>query len=202
MVRPGRRALLTLIGVLLLAGCSRAPTPAPLPATTSVASTRPTASASPSPTAFTSTCDDSLPVSEVNRAVGAPVLGTTAFVVGIPEPNIGRLANLNCRYGIPDPVPGQPPGAAQVEIGVNLYTSPAVAASRVQATVNSYLSTGATPTPTTVGTNPATILTGSGDPTLVVAAGARTVAVTVAPPLLTSNEVLVKVASLALTAVR
>jgi hypothetical protein len=110
--------------------------------------------------------------------VGKPVVGTTAFVVGVAEPNIGRLIYLNCRYGIAKRVKGKPAPDPLLEVGVSLYKTAAQASSRVQATVNDYASQGATSRPLAIGQFAGTLLVGSGSPTLVVNAGPRTVAVT------------------------
>ena len=70
-----------------------------------------------------------------------------------------------------------PSPTPKIEIGVSLYNATARAASRVQATVEDYLSHGARSAQMTVDQYPGTVLTGYGDPTIVVAAGPRTVAV-------------------------
>ncbi len=107
------------------------------------------------------------------------MIGKTNFVVGVAEPDIGRLAYLNCRYGIPAAVKGKPAPTAQVEIGVSLYDSVAQAARRLQGTIVNYLSNGASRADTVAGTYPVTVLTGYGDPTVVGALGQRTVAISV-----------------------
>ncbi|MCW2540047.1 MAG: hypothetical protein JWN95_1772 [Frankiales bacterium] len=141
------------------------PTPTPTPTATT-------------PVSLGGTCDDLLPVSRVNGAVGKPVVGTTAYVVGVAEPNIGRLIYLNCRYGIAKRVKGKPAPGPLLEVGVSLYKTAAQASSRVQATVDDYASQGATSRPVAIGQFPGTLLVGFGSPTLVVNAGPRTVAVT------------------------
>ena len=107
------------------------------------------------------------------------MIGKTADVLGIAEPNIGRLTYLNCRYGIPAAVKGKPAPAPGVEIGISLYDSAAQATRRVQGTVADYRTHGATEQSAAVNQLPASILLGYGGPTIVVAAGPRTVAVTV-----------------------
>jgi hypothetical protein len=115
-------------------------------------------------------------------------VGKTSFIVGVAEPTIGRLARLDCQYGITTAiVKKKPVSTTKVEIGVSLYQTAAQAAARVAGTVQAYRSSGATPTQVAVGQYPATILTGSGEPTLVVAAGPRTVAVTVLHTFVTSG---------------
>jgi hypothetical protein len=192
-VRSARLAALVLVPIAattLLTGCSQSKKQAPISsptgstsvatsksATASKASTAPArASVAPS---FNGQCDDLLPVLVVDQALGRPVIGSTSFVRGIAEPNIGRLTYLNCRYGLPKAVKGKPAPVAQVEIGVSLYRSAAQAAARVQGTIEDYRSHGASQQVAAVGNDSATILIGNGSPTLVVAEGPRTVAITV-----------------------
>ena len=49
-----------------------------------------------------------------------------------------RLANLNCRYGIP-PQHGGAPAEPLIEIGVSLYRTTAQAQARVRGTVYDYV---------------------------------------------------------------
>jgi hypothetical protein len=120
--------------------------------------------------------------------VGLPVIGKTAFIVGIAEPNIGRLAYLNCRYGITTSVVKKKKVTdTKIEIGLSIYKSSAQAAARVKGTIEDYRSHGARKTDTTVGSHSATLLTGYGQPTLVVAAGVRTVAVSMSAKLVHSS---------------
>lgn len=191
-----------LSGVLLLAGCTQAE--APNGAASSSASGTPVSSsarssasvsASRSPTAAATgapslggRCEDLLPVGTVNIALRRTVIGRTAFVLGVAEPDIGRLTYLNCRYGLAAPVKGKPAPVPQVEIGISLYGSPAQAERRVQATIDYYRTHGAADRAVRVGSVQGTVLTGYGLPTLVVGAGPRTAAVTVTPKLLTRGS--------------
>jgi len=129
-------------------------------------------------------CADLLDLSVVGEALGRPVIGRTSDIVGVAEPNIGRLTYLNCQYGLANPVKGKPAPPPQLEIGVSLYNSAAQAETRVRGTVQDYESHGARPIQVMVGSTPATILADYGYATLVVAAGPRTVAVTADPKLI------------------
>lgn len=124
-------------------------------------------------------CSDLLPVTTIDGVLGKTVVGRSSDILGVAEPNIGRLTYLNCRYGLATAVKGKPAPTPQVEIGISLYKSAAQAAQRVQGTVEDYRSHGATQQAAAAGTYPGTILTGYGLPTIVVAAGPRTIAVTV-----------------------
>jgi hypothetical protein len=184
-----RAALLALLlsSGLVLAACTKAEQKASDASTTSSgASSAPATSVTPTPkptpkvpTSFDGACDSLLPVSSVDIAVGRPIIGTTAFIVGVAEPDIGRTAYLNCRYGISTTTKAKKKvTTTQVEVGLSLYKTSAQAAARVQSTVESYRDAGATQLKTNVGTSVGTLLVGNGDPTLVVANGIRTVAVT------------------------
>jgi hypothetical protein len=210
-------ALSALLGLTLLAGCSKAATkktasdtPAPVTSTSTSSTSSSTSSSSSTSARATPTttakpslggqCDDLLPVSTIDNAVGLPVIGKTSFIIGIPEPNIGRLVRLFCRYGISSPAKGKP-AVAKVEISLSLYATSAQANSRVRGTIEDYRAHGATQSSTAVGQFPGTILLGYGSPTLVAAAGPRTVAVTIDPKLVAGHSSgLVAIAKAALDA--
>ncbi|HEY7045670.1 MAG TPA: hypothetical protein VH373_00515 [Jatrophihabitantaceae bacterium] len=146
-------------------------------------------------------CDSLLPQPEIEDLLGVRFSGKTAYVVGIPEKNIGRLGNLNCRYGLG--VSGKQTPA--LEIGISLYKSPAQADMRLTGTIEDYRSHGATQSAATVGGQEGTMLVGGSAgyniPTLVVASDQRTVAVSMLPTVVAANKrgpAMVKVAALAL----
>jgi hypothetical protein len=128
-----------------------------------------------------------LPVTSIDDALGRPVIGRTSFILGIAEPNIGRLARINCQYGLSTPVKGKPTPGPLIEIGISLYNSVAQAGRRVEGTLEDYRTHGAIPQNVSVATVPATILTGYTAPTIVLAAGPRTVVVTVSTRLVSSS---------------
>jgi hypothetical protein len=192
----------------MLAGCTKsAPKSQPPVSSTPVSSSAapstsaPPASATAAPT-LGGECADLLPLTTVDDALGRPVIGRTAFVRGIAEPNIGRLTYLNCRYGLATPVRGKPAPLPQLEIGISLYNSAAQASTRVQGTVADFRTHGGRQQDAAVGNDPATILLGYGYPTLVVAEGPRTVAVTADPKLIATAPTagLVAIAKAALVA--
>jgi len=201
-----------LAGALVLSGCTQAAPKAGGSSSVRVrASAPPAKRASPTRSASRSAapkgppslggrCEDLLPVGTVNIALRRTVIGKTAFVLGVAEPDIGRLTYLNCRYGLGAPAKGKPVPAPLVEIGISLYNSPAQAAKRVQGTVDDFLAHGARGRAARVGSSAGTALTGYGNPTVVVAAGPRTVAVSVSPKLLAAGSV-AELASLAKAAV-
>lgn len=155
------------------------PSSTPVPTTSAPASTSaPTRAVHM--TRLPGTCTDLLPTGGLINALGHPIPDTTSFIVGIAEPDIGRLQSLDCRYGLTDG--GR---SADIEIGIGLYATPARAAARIAPTVADFAAHGATSTAATVGGVPATLLRGGSgagyEPTLVLATGQRTVAVTMRP---------------------
>jgi hypothetical protein len=145
-----------------------------------------------------------LPLSAVEQAISITVSGRTAFVVGVPEKNIHRLAYLNCRYGVPI-VPRGTAAVPSVEIGVSLYATADQAQRRVTATIDDYVSHGARRSATAVDGHPAVLLVGATDPgynvpLLVVALGQRTAAVSLSErvPVAARNRALTALAALAL----
>jgi hypothetical protein len=189
-----------LAALALLGGCTQAAAPSGGASPSATASTSAVSrsastsrSATPKPAvtgepSLGGRCEDLLPVGTVNIALRRNVVGRTAFIRGVAEPDIGRLTYLNCRYGIPAPVKGKPAPAPQVEIGISLYNSPAQANRRVLATVEYYSAHGAKDRTVPVGSVQGVVLSGYGMPTLVVAAGPRTVAISVSPKLLTAGS--------------
>jgi hypothetical protein len=183
--------------IVAVAGCTRAEPKASdasqsVTVTSSAAAATPTTShptASPSVTptteaSFNGTCGDLLAVDAIEQALNRAVVGTTAFIVGVPEPGIGRVAYLNCRYGMQTTVVNKKKSTTvALEVGISLYQTSAQATSRVQGTVEAYRANGARQQSVPVGPYNGTLLVGSGLPTLVVGAGPRTVAVTMSSQL-------------------
>jgi hypothetical protein len=175
---------------MTLSACTKAPGSPSASGTSTASSTAQATSARPSsasakptakagPPSLGGRCEDLLPTGRVNIALHRVVSGKTAFILGVPEADIGRLTYLNCRYGVPAAAKGKPAGDPLVEVGISLYNSSAQAARRVEGTVDDYRSHGARDSSTKVGQYRATVLSGYGSPTLVVAAGVRSIAVTV-----------------------
>jgi len=134
-------------------------------------------------TRLAGTCDTLLPMSAVENAIGRLPPGKTAFVVGVPEKDIGRLAYLNCRYSMPARSAGAPVTAG-IEIGISLYGSASQAQHRLAGTITDYVGHGATRSSLTIAGHDAALLLGATTPgydipLLVVASGQRSVAVSI-----------------------
>jgi hypothetical protein len=212
------RVLVCVCALGLLAACSSSKpakivtvtVPESSPAASSPAATgSPTTSTAASPTTtptpthltkLKGTCETLLPDYDVVDAIGGtPLSGTNAFVVGQPDPTIGRIAYLNCRYGVTGTGTTAVPA---IEIGVSLYGTPAKAAARITATVDDYAAHGATTSQVTVEGLPATMLTGGAGegydvPLLVIAFGQRTIAVSVAGSVATGDKAVTDATALA-----
>jgi hypothetical protein len=188
--------LIGLGAVGLIGACtSRAPAPSKTVTVTvapPVVSATTSHSASPTPsvtsparivTRLAGTCDSLLPLSAVENAVGRLLPGKTAFVVGVPEKDIGRLAYLNCRYVIPAVSTGAP-GTPGIEIGISLYQSESQAQQRLASTITDYVGHGATQSSFTISGHDAELLLGATGrgydiPLLVASSGQRSVAVSI-----------------------
>jgi hypothetical protein len=184
----GAVAALALLAACSSSGSGQGSTQAPKTVYITASSTPPSTSASASPsttaaprpvTKLTATCDSVMPLLDLQDALDVDIAGKTSFVVGLPDRGIGRLAYINCRYGLV----GGATAVPKVEIGVSLYNSAAQAAKRLDGTIADYVDHGATRTPITVSGHDGSILVGSAPgydvPLLVVASGQRTIAVSV-----------------------
>lgn len=180
-------------------------TPAGSPAASSAPVATPPGTTPTQVPKLTGTCETLLPLESVQAVLGRPPLaGATAFVVGKPEPDIGRIGYVNCRYGVTGAGAAAVPA---VEIGLSLYSTPSRASTRIAATVDDYTAHGATSADTSVDGHPATILTGGFGagytvPLLVVAAGQRTVAVSVAPTVASGDKAATAAKALATLALK
>jgi hypothetical protein len=195
-----------------IAGCTsdakhaaRPSTSASTPTLTPPSSSTPSAPPSTAARTLAGDCSTILPLDQVETALGKPVVGHTAFVVNIPDPKIGLLARVNCRYGIGKSIKKgnrtvvPPP---KVEVSVSLYRTDKQAADRVAGTVAVWRDNGARQIDVLVGPDDGTLLIGYGEPLLVVAHGQRTAAVSVQATVLVGKDagaVMGKIAATAIT---
>jgi hypothetical protein len=202
--QPVQPTTVTVTASRPAAGASSSPGPAGASATTSPSA--PVTSAPPTVSRLRGTCDTLLPLAAVDNAIGQAAPGSTAFVVGLAEKDIGRLAYLNCRYAIRGVAAGNVavPG---IEIGISLYNSAAQAQRRMADAVADDVDHGAIRTSLTILGHDAALLAGATDPAheiplLVVASGQRTVAVSVTStfaPAAQRGRIMTALATLALT---
>ena len=131
---------------LVTAGCTRAAPPAASPAVP-VFSTAPAAGAAKERT-VPNTCDAVATLEDISRIFATFVDGQTLPIVGVPQDNIGRIARLDCYYGLP---PGGAVTAAKVWIGLAGYVNAESARKRMTNTVADERAAGATVSDVPVG---------------------------------------------------
>ena len=137
--------------------------------------TRSAASPTPTPTPnLPGGCDQMLPFSDLDQALGRPLFGQSRFVLGVAEPSIGRTGRVTCQFGLA----ANGRGPAMLEVGVSTYKDAASAADRVAATVAALRATATSQKTATVAGQDATMIGTKTDYNLVVAQDDRTVAVT------------------------
>jgi hypothetical protein len=167
------------LAAVLAAGCTSGgnsqaagTTSAPAPSASGSTSAAPT----PTPTPNLPTgCDELLPFTDLDQALGRPLFGETRYVLGVAQPSIGRTGRVTCQYGLARG--GR--GPAPVEVGVSTYKDAESATQRVAATVAALRAGATSQTTGTVAGQPATVLGGRTGSTAVLAQGNRTVAVSV-----------------------
>jgi Protein of unknown function (DUF3558) len=173
-----RRVLLAATG-LVLAGCTSggggqpeaaATTSGPPPSTSTAAAPTPT----PTPN-LPSGCDELLPFTDLDQALGRPLFGRSRYVLGVAEPSIGRTGRVTCQFGLA----ADGKGPVLLEVGVSTYGDSGAATERVAATVSALRSGALSQKTATVAGQQATLVGTKNDYNLVVAQDDRTVAVTV-----------------------
>lgn len=182
----GARSFVGLVGLLGLVGCSpgtAAPAPAP---TTAAGTTAAATTTAPAPPAYVlpATCSELLTLTQVDAAIGARLPGETSYVVGEPEPGIGRTGRVSCGFGVTPATGTAGPSAPLLEVSVFTYTDPGAAADRVDVLVEAAAGQGVRSSPAAVPGADAVLLSAVGDTTLVATVGARTYALTLLPGLL------------------
>jgi hypothetical protein len=173
--------VLVLVGIAALAAaCSSGGSARSQAGATQTAAPTPTGSAAaPTPTPTPNLpggCDQMLPFTDLDHALGRPLFGPSRYVLGVAEPSIGRTGRVTCQFGL------QPNGrgAAPLEVGVSTYKDADSANERVAATVAALRSTATSQRSATVAGQQAVLIGTKKDNNLVVAQGDRTVAVTIA----------------------
>lgn len=185
----GALSCVGLVGLLGVSGCAGfagsdpAPSSAAAPTATTTAVAAPTTSAAPT-YELPATCADLLTVSEVGTALGARLPGTTTYVVGEPEPGIGRTGRVTCGYGVTPATATAGASDPLLEVSIFTYADPGAAAERVEALVDARQAEGVVGVTATVPGADAVLLSGSADTTLVATVESRTYAFTLVPGLL------------------
>lgn len=144
---------------------------------TAAAPTATSSAASPTPTPtpnLPAGCDQLLPFTDLDQALGRPLFGQSRYVVGVAEPKIGRTGRVTCQFGLA----ANGRGPALLEVGVSTYKDADSATDRIAATVAALRANATSQKTASVAGQDATMIGTKTDYNLVVAQGDRTVAVT------------------------
>jgi hypothetical protein len=180
MTVRGSVARLVLVGVAALAAACTSGGSDRSQAGASPSAAVPTATgsaASPTPTPTPNLpggCDQLLPFTDLDQALGRPLFGQSRYVVGVAEPKIGRTGRVTCQFG----VAANGRGPALLEVGVSTYKDADSATDRIAATVAALRANATSQKTASVAGQNATMIGTKTDYNLVVAQGDRTVAVT------------------------
>ncbi len=185
----GALSCLGLVGLLGTAACSSPPPLAEDPAGVAGAPAETTVSTPPATTAapvfaLPGTCTDLLTVAQVTDALGVRLPGTTSYVLGRPQPDIGRTGRVTCGYGVAPATDTAGASDPLLEVSVFVYVDARAAADRVEVLVADQESRGVRVDPVDVPGADAVLLTGPADTTLVSTVAERTYALTLVPGLL------------------
>ncbi|MPQ99209.1 hypothetical protein GB931_15040 [Modestobacter sp. I12A-02628] len=177
-----------LMGVLGLAGCTAGGgTTAAAPSTTTPSSSAAAPTSAAPPYALPDSCNARLTVAQIEDGFGSSLAGGTSYVVGEPEPGIGRTGRVTCAFGTTPATDTAPAGPPLLELSVFTYTDAAAAADRVRATVEAQAVQGvrsdAVPLAGCAGapgepTGRATVLSSASDVTALCTVQSRTYALT------------------------
>jgi hypothetical protein len=144
------------------------------------------------------TCTEIVTPEEAGTILGVLLSGEPQPVVGVPLPDIGRTARLDCYYGLQS---GGPLATATLWVGMTSYTDPQRAQRRLTATVDVERDASSHVDEIAVGAGEGTLLRGRAW-TVVARRGSTTVVVTITPNLVNEDRVgpmLGQLADLALT---
>jgi hypothetical protein len=180
MTVRGSVARLVLVGVAALTAACTSGGSDQSQAGASQTAAAPTATSSPASPTPTPTpnlpagCDQLLPFTDLDQALGRPLFGQSRYVVGVAEPKIGRTGRVTCQFGLA----ANGRGPALLEVGVSTYKDADSATDRIAATVAALRANATSQKTASVAGQDATMIGTKTDYNLVVAQGDRTVAVT------------------------
>lgn len=159
--------------------------------------TEPTAT---TPFVLPDNCAGLLTLDALDAGLGTRIVGTTEYIVGAPEPGIGRTGRVTCSYGVTRSADGTS-SAPLVQASVFTYDSAESALDRVETVVSQGRNAGNRVEDVSVGEYAGVLIVSVTDATLVFAVGERNYAITVAPGLVAETELAAAMASLGLSAV-
>jgi hypothetical protein len=177
-----RAWVLVLATVTVVSGCAReAPVADPeVPRFSTAAPSGAGASGRPVP----KTCTDVITPEDAGTILGVFLGGEPQPVVGVPLPDIGRTARLDCYYGLQ---PGRPLSTATLWVGVTSYTDARHAQDRLATTIDVERDASSHVDEIPVGQGKGTLLRGKAW-TVVALRGSTTVVVTVRPNLVNEDR--------------
>ncbi len=186
---------------LLLAGCGAA-AESDDPSETGSGSESPNTTAEPTPEPFVlpETCASLLSLDAIDAGLGVRINGMTQYVVGVPEPEIGRTGRVTCSYGV-IPNPDGTFSAPLVQASVFTYDSVESAADRIDTVVTQSRNAGDRTEDVPVGDEDGVVMVSVTEATLVVAVEDRTYSITLAPGLVADDQLNAALASLASSAI-
>ncbi|SCX50595.1 hypothetical protein SAMN03159343_2438 [Klenkia marina] len=186
----GALSSLGLVGLVSLTGCAgfAGSAPAAAPTTTGTTSSAPTtapATTTAVPTyELPETCAGLLTSRQLDDALGARLPGTSTYVVGTPEPGIGRTGRVTCGFGVTPATATAGASDPLLEVSVFTYTDAAAADERLEALTAVQEGHGVPAGTAAVPGAQSVLFAGPADTTLVATVEARTVSVTLVPGLL------------------
>lgn len=167
---------------------------------TNPGSTTSSATTTAPPFVLPETCSALLSLDAIDVGLGVRITGTTQYVVGVPEPDIGRTGRVTCSYGVIPNADGtfSPP---LVQASVFTYDTAKSALDRVDTVVSQGREAGSRTEDVPVGSYDGVVIISVTDATLVVAVEDRNYAITLAPGIVTDDRLVPALASLGESAI-
>ena len=155
---------------------------------------------STAPFVLPETCSALLSIEAIDAGLGVRISGSTQYVVGVPEPEIGRTGRVTCSYGV-IPNPDGTSAAPLVQASVFTYDTVEAALDRIETVVGQARDAGNRTQEVSVGNFEGVVIITVLDATLVVALDTRNYSITVAPGLVTDDQLSPALAALAESAI-
>lgn len=187
---------------LLLVGCGADAESGESPDTGARASqsSTPADTTTAAPFVLPGTCSALLSIEAIDAGLDTRIFGTTQYVVGLPEPDIGRTGRVTCSYGV-IPNPDGTFAPPLVQASVFTYDSVESALDRIDTVVRQAQDAGDRTQEAAVGSYEGFVIVSISDATLVVAADKRNYSITLAPGLVTDDLLSQALAALAESAI-
>ena len=187
---------------LFLVGCGADAEPGGSsdPGDSASGTTSQTAQTSAAPFVLPETCSALLSIEAIDAGLGVRIPGNTQYVVGVPEPDIGRTGRVSCSYGV-IPNPDGTFAPPLVQASVFTYDSVESALDRIDTVVGQAQDAGNRTQEAPVGSYEGFVIVSISDATLVVAVDKRNYSITLAPGLVTDDLLSQALADLAESAI-